>query len=215
MLDYLDLSASADWPEEEVLETEAADGEAEQAPATEGLEQNPASDASGAGADAVCFLPDLAASVEEQQSALAPDVHAVAPCPVPDWATDIEEPTPDESEKPPAEPPGLSVEELLNRHEAGERDFSGALLRGVDLSAAKLGGINLSGADLRDANLSGTILNGANLRDAHLGGANLSWADLFGADLSGADLTGAEMTMAIIIRTRFVGTIMPDGTKRS
>jgi hypothetical protein len=227
--DYLDLSASADWPEEEeTLETEASSEtsaealveasleEAEQAPSKE--EHEPAL-ASEPGSGSVCLLPDLAASAEGRQPATAPDVDAVAVCSVPDtgpdWATAVDEPSPDEGEKQPPEPPGVSAEELLSRYEANERDFSGALLRGVDLSAAKLAGIELSSANLRDANLSGTVLNGANLRGADLRGANLSWADLFGADLSAADLTGADMTMAIIIRTRLVGTIMPDGTERS
>ena len=110
---------------------------------------------------------------------------------------------------------GLTAEELLIRYAAGERDFHGAVLGGVDLSTAQLGGINLSGADLRAANLSGAVLKGSNLREACLQGANLSWADLFGADLSGAELSGADLKMAIIIRTRFRGTTMPDGSRRS
>jgi len=108
----------------------------------------------------------------------------------------------------------LTAEGLLSRYAAGERDFRGAVLSGVNLSTAQLAGINLSGADLRRADLSGAILKDTNLREACLQGANLSWADMHSADLSGADLSGANLKMAIIIRTRFRGTVMPDGSRR-
>ena len=118
----------------------------------------------------------------------------------------------------------MSTEELINRYQAGERDFkeiklvqsslSGVDLSEADLSIADLAGADLSAADLSGANLSGAILKGANLSGANLTGANLSWADLGMANLTEADLTGAEMNMAILIRTRFKNTIMPDGSIR-
>lgn len=117
-----------------------------------------------------------------------------------------------------------SVEELLARYQAGERDFhkidlpgadlSGLNLDEVDLNLANLKGVNLSGSSLQRANLQGAILQGANLSGADLTGANLDWADMGLSTLSGADLTGASMQMTILIRARFKGTTMPDGTTR-
>jgi uncharacterized protein YjbI with pentapeptide repeats len=118
----------------------------------------------------------------------------------------------------------MSAEELINRYQAGERDFKEiklvrAGLKGVDLSeadlsVADLAGADLSAANLSGANLSGAILKGANLTGADLTGADLSWADLGMANLTEADLTGANMNMTILIRTRFKNTTMPDGSKR-
>ncbi len=55
----------------------------------------------------------------------------------------------------------MKREELLQRCNAGERDFSGADLRDADLRDADLRGANLRGADLRGANLRGANLRGA------------------------------------------------------
>ena len=43
---------------------------------------------------------------------------------------------------------------LLNRHETGEQNFTGANLNGVDLSGHNLNRINLSAAHLNKANLT-------------------------------------------------------------
>lgn len=86
--------------------------------------------------------------------------------------------------------------ELIQRYKAGERNFSGADLRGANLR-----GVNLSGADLRDADLRGAILSGADLSGAYLSGANL-----YGAYLSGADLSGAKIADDKIIGGYFTET---------
>lgn len=48
----------------------------------------------------------------------------------------------------------ISVEELLQRYEKGERDFAGAELWRVKLEDAELPGINLSKANLHGADLN-------------------------------------------------------------
>lgn len=120
----------------------------------------------------------------------------------------------------------LNFEALLNRYEAGERQFHGLVIRSVDGFEANLRAIDLSGSTLIDAylpysNLSQANLQGltikvgdlgnaklfsADLKDAVLAEANFSRADLRYAclkganlqlaNLSGADLTGADLTAA-------------------
>jgi uncharacterized protein YjbI with pentapeptide repeats len=103
----------------------------------------------------------------------------------------------------------MTAEELLERYAAGERDFSGVDLMGINLSGADLGAdwssfnlggnlneTNLSGANLSSANLSGANLSVAMLYEADLSCANLSYANLNGAALIGANLTGANLSNA-------------------
>jgi uncharacterized protein YjbI with pentapeptide repeats len=45
----------------------------------------------------------------------------------------------------------LDARELIERYEAGERDFRGADLTGAGLSGANLQGVDLRGADLSQA----------------------------------------------------------------
>ena len=54
----------------------------------------------------------------------------------------------------------LTAQELLDRYSAGERDFAGVDLHGVDLSKAVLRGINLDRADLSEVNFTGADLSG-------------------------------------------------------
>ncbi len=54
----------------------------------------------------------------------------------------------------------MTAEELLERYAAGERDFAGVDLNGVNLSGAVLTGINLERADLSTVNFSGADLSG-------------------------------------------------------
>jgi uncharacterized protein YjbI with pentapeptide repeats len=54
----------------------------------------------------------------------------------------------------------MTAEELLERYAAGERDFAGIDLHGVDLSQAVLRGINLDRADLSEVNFTGADLSG-------------------------------------------------------
>ena len=77
----------------------------------------------------------------------------------------------------------MTVQELLARYAAGERNFSFA-----NLSNADLGGANLRGADLRFANLG----------DANLGDANLVGANLVGANLTNCTILGLKIGVATI-----------------
>lgn len=118
----------------------------------------------------------------------------------------------------------MTVEELLRRYAAGERDFSGVDLRGANLSGvhrrfdvgayaepyrqgitSDLSGINLSGADLTEANLRGVNLAGANLSNANLTRANLNYSNLTNTDLSGANLTEALLECAELDGTNMRG----------
>lgn len=86
---------------------------------------------------------------------------------------------------------GMNRDEICERYAAGERNF-----RGLDLAGINLSQFNLAGADLSQSNLSGARLNGACLHKALLKGANLQNADLQSADLVDADLSGANLTNA-------------------
>lgn len=95
--------------------------------------------------------------------------------------------------------PGIgSSHDLLQRYEAGERDFRGALLRYADLIRAELNDIDLRQADLSYADLVGARLSKARLAGATLRGADLNGADLRGADLSYADLSGVYLNGAYL-----------------
>ncbi|GAX43398.1 rfrA pentapeptide repeat-containing protein [Tolypothrix sp. NIES-4075] len=52
----------------------------------------------------------------------------------------------------------ITVEELLKRYAAGERDFRSTTLKGMDLSGANLPGINLNQANLAESNPSSLFL---------------------------------------------------------
>jgi len=58
---------------------------------------------------------------------------------------------------------------LLTRYAQGERDFSGANLRGGNFKGQNLSGANLSGADIRGANFAGATLMGVNFSGAKAG----------------------------------------------
>ena len=118
----------------------------------------------------------------------------------------------------------MTAEEIIRRYTAGERDFSGADLRGVDLSKADLCGADLSAADLREADLSGADLNEVNLYGADLSGAKLRGASLRGADLRGARLGKAgpgsdgkvdevTFTTALVVVALFQAAALPAGTR--
>ncbi|MEG4350940.1 pentapeptide repeat-containing protein [Microcoleus sp. LAD1_D5] len=89
----------------------------------------------------------------------------------------------------------MTVEELLKKYAAGERNFAG-----INLTEANLSGVNLSGANLKGANLSVANLSGANLSKTNLTGAKLNIARLSGAHLGGADLTDADLNVAYLVR---------------
>lgn len=115
----------------------------------------------------------------------------------------------------------IQLEELIERYDAGERDFTGFEVRtdktyedgeleDVDLSgiilkggslyyvSGFLQGINLSGADLRKLDLMY-----ANFRHANLKGANLSRTCLWRANFYYANLTGANLSRTDLQETEF------------
>ncbi|NEP78312.1 MAG: pentapeptide repeat-containing protein [Okeania sp. SIO3C4] len=118
----------------------------------------------------------------------------------------------------------ITPQELLDRYNAGERNFAGirffpdtcreTVLEDADLSNIMLSGaylprIKLSLANLRNSNLTGaymrgaelietdlyeTDLTGANLQDACLSGTDIARSLLIAANLRGAELEGADFT---------------------
>ena len=72
----------------------------------------------------------------------------------------------------------MTREEVIQKLEAGDKNFKICNLSGLDLRDA-----DLCGADLRDADLRGADLRHADLRDAYLRRANLCDANLCGADI--------------------------------
>ncbi|MCT7963964.1 pentapeptide repeat-containing protein [Laspinema sp. D1] len=108
----------------------------------------------------------------------------------------------------------IPLEELLERYQAGERDFAGISLYSQAkkwLIDADLTGINLSGADLSHIYLIRTKLTGACLRGTDflyscLSSVNLSYADLSYANLRrcywvNVDLNHASMTQSVFFES--------------
>jgi len=85
----------------------------------------------------------------------------------------------------------MTAEELLQRYQAGERDFRGVRLRGIFLRDECLRGIDLSCADLRGASLMGVNLSQSNLKRADFSGAFLILARVRESDLSQANFSSA------------------------
>ncbi len=88
----------------------------------------------------------------------------------------------------------MEAQELKNRYQKGERDFS----------HAQLSGINLCGADLRDVNLIGANLTEANLAWAKLDNAQLEGVCLHQARCNHASLTRANLCQAQLSRTQLI-----------
>ena len=104
----------------------------------------------------------------------------------------------------------MDREELLRRYAAGERDFPGVSLRGIDFSDCDLSGINLSNANLGEtewerANLSRANLTGAILQSSGLNNTNLTEANLRNTRLEDTALIGANLTDACVEGTKFGG----------
>jgi uncharacterized protein YjbI with pentapeptide repeats len=100
----------------------------------------------------------------------------------------------------------ITVEELLSRYAAGERDFTyvvidnsrEGLFRGIDLSD-----INLEGSSI-GVDLSGAILRKANFRYT-VWGDHCSWQE---ADFTGSDFTGINNeSSCVFVRCNFSNTI--------
>ena len=82
----------------------------------------------------------------------------------------------------------MTREEVIQKLEAGDKNFKICNLSGLNLCDANLCDANLRDADLRDANLRDANLRYADLRDADLCHANLRHVNLRYADLRGADI---------------------------
>ena len=92
----------------------------------------------------------------------------------------------------------MTREEVIQKLEAGDKNFKICNLSGLNLCDANLRGADLRHADLRGADLRHADLRDAYLRDANLCGANLRHADLRHADLCGANLCGANLRDAYL-----------------
>lgn len=111
----------------------------------------------------------------------------------------------------------MRAEDLVQRYEAGERDFCG-----VEVEKEYLG---LPTVDLREANLSGPDLATAGLRSANLADTNLEGADLEASIVDEADLSGTRLNNARLWKAKLCGAkvdpgfpvdlaaIKPDNTK--
>lgn len=122
----------------------------------------------------------------------------------------------------------ITAEELLQRYAAGERDFSGTDLSGINiavgyaetlieqyqpedkswLDGVLLCDIDLSNANLEFASFDGGELSSANLQEANFRGASLRQvifydADLRGVDFSNANLKAAELSEANLEKANF------------
>lgn len=104
----------------------------------------------------------------------------------------------------------MKREELLERYAAGERDFSGVDLSGVNLIEVGLEGINLEGAILRGTEFDRSDLRGAIFRNADLEGADFFLACLNGTDFRGANLKKCRIIEASLIRANFKGAVEGD-----
>ncbi|MEG4502772.1 pentapeptide repeat-containing protein [Microcoleus sp. F6_B4] len=90
--------------------------------------------------------------------------------------------------------PVITAEEILQRYNKKERNFTGVNLAGVNLSRRVLSQVNLSRANLSGAELSETNLYFSNLSEANLCYANLHQANLSSANLGKTQLLNANLS---------------------
>jgi formylglycine-generating enzyme required for sulfatase activity len=89
----------------------------------------------------------------------------------------------------------MSAKELIEKYQAGRRNFKNLDLSGVDLSWEDLSDVDFQGADLEKARFRGATLvkanfSGSNLKHSDLSETNLAQVNLCGADLRGVNLRG-------------------------
>lgn len=107
--------------------------------------------------------------------------------------------------------------ELVDRYEAGERNFRGLDLDGetLDLRGSNLTGADFSGsfifADFRGANLECCVFERANVKTCDFRGANLRGASFREAAVDAADFSGAEMAGACFDGASAFGHIFHSG----
>ncbi len=85
----------------------------------------------------------------------------------------------------------MTVDELLTRYAAGERDFSEIRLSYIP--DRTLEDVNLSGANFNKGSLGHDRLERVNLSGANLSDVNLGFTGFTNCDLSNANLDGAEL----------------------
>jgi uncharacterized protein YjbI with pentapeptide repeats len=101
----------------------------------------------------------------------------------------------------------ITVEELLDRYAAGERNFPGVtLIQPLRVGMIEIQGVDLRGINLRGAFLEEVDLTGANLSGADLSGAYLSWAWLKDAIVKDASLHSANLTWCSLMNADFRGS---------
>lgn len=81
----------------------------------------------------------------------------------------------------------LSLKELKERYEKGERDFSNSDMRMQTFDNLQFSGCNFSGSNLSFSSFRSTNFSGCNFT-----GANLEWSNFTRANLDNTDFTGAK-----------------------
>ena len=104
-----------------------------------------------------------------------------------------------------AVPSASSLADALARHEiwleSDGQEGSRADLSDRNFSGAVLCGVNFEAADLQRADFTGADLRNANLRSTNLSGAVFDGTDLRGADFSGSDLTDISLRRSMLRAT--------------
>lgn len=105
------------------------------------------------------------------------------------------------------------IQDLLEKYEAGERNFIRIQLRHADLKGINLSGANLTEADLRGANLKNANLSNTQLEDSYLNEAALDDANLDHCRLSRAillrtSLVNANLKRADLTKTYLSGSFL-------
>lgn len=112
----------------------------------------------------------------------------------------------------------MFAEELLERYQAGERNFAGVDLvahQAKDLDVwVQLGRADFRGINLRGANLYRVSFGHADLRGANLAGAYLGYGALGYANFQDACLQGAAFTVTNMRGANFTRADLRDATFR-
>ncbi len=120
----------------------------------------------------------------------------------------------------------ITVDELLERYAAGERNFVDICLpeksdlTGVNLSGAILLGSNLSSINFTNANLTNCDLRhcwltSSNFTKANLEGANIDRADVGGSKFKQANLFNTVGSFGMECGALFEDTVMRNGSIKS
>lgn len=91
---------------------------------------------------------------------------------------------------------------------AGNAEWRGAYLGGLNLADFKRPGVDLHDSDLEGCNLARASLAGARLKNVRLALADLTDADLAEAEVSASNLFKAHLTRASFRQARLRGTVL-------